>query len=95
MIEHPVLPASRSLFRAQGVTSLTEQKDLTSTAAGVKFKMYAHGVQKGGCIDQRFLDHWLEVSGQLYAPAVLPPGKEAPVPVGCEVRWTPERVWTA
>jgi hypothetical protein len=27
----------------------------------------------------------LEVSGQLYAPAALPPGKEPPVPIGYEV----------
>jgi hypothetical protein len=34
------------------------------------------------------------VSGQLHAPAALPPGKEPPVPIGQEVRWTPEPVWT-
>jgi hypothetical protein len=27
-------------------------------------------------------EHQLEVSGQLYAPAALPPGKEPPVPIG-------------
>jgi hypothetical protein len=32
----------------------------------------------------------LEVSGQLHAPAVLPQGKEPPVPIG----WAPEPVWT-
>jgi hypothetical protein len=26
--------------------------------------------------------HHLEVSGQLHAPAALPPGKERPVPIG-------------
>jgi hypothetical protein len=36
----------------------------------------------------------LEVSGQLHATAVLPPGKEHPVPIGQEVGWTPETVWT-
>jgi hypothetical protein len=30
----------------------------------------------------------LEVSGQLQAPAALPPGKEPPVPIGYEVGWT-------
>jgi hypothetical protein len=30
----------------------------------------------------------LEVSGQLHAPAALPPGKEPPVPIGYEVGWT-------
>jgi hypothetical protein len=29
-----------------------------------------------------------------YAPAVLLPGKEAPVPIRSEVGWTPEPVWT-
>jgi hypothetical protein len=33
------------------------------------------------------------VSGQLHAPAALPPGKEPPVPIGSEVGWTPEPVW--
>jgi hypothetical protein len=35
------------------------------------------------------------VSGQLHALAALPPGKEPPVPIGYEVGWTPEPVWTA
>jgi hypothetical protein len=34
-----------------------------------------------GCIDSHFLDLG-EVSGQLHAPADLPPGKEAPHPIG-------------
>jgi hypothetical protein len=34
------------------------------------------------------------VSGQLHAPAALPPGKGPPVPIGQEVGWTPETVWT-
>jgi hypothetical protein len=34
--------------------------------------------------------HELEVSGQLHAPAALPPGKEPPVPIGQEVAWTSE-----
>jgi hypothetical protein len=37
--------------------------------------------------------HWLEVSGQLHAPAALPPGKEPRVPTGYEVGWTPEPGW--
>jgi hypothetical protein len=32
----------------------------------------------------------MEVSGQLHAPAVLPPGKEPPVPIESEARWAPE-----
>jgi hypothetical protein len=34
------------------------------------------------------------VSGQLYAPAALPPGEEPPVPIGYEAGWAPEPVWT-
>jgi hypothetical protein len=34
------------------------------------------------------------VSGQLHAPAALPPGEKPPVPIGYEVGWTPEPVWT-
>jgi hypothetical protein len=26
--------------------------------------------------------HWLEISGQLHAPAALPSAKESPVPIG-------------
>jgi hypothetical protein len=37
--------------------------------------------------------HWMKVSGQIHAPAVLTPGKEPPVPIG-ESEWTPEPVWT-
>jgi hypothetical protein len=33
------------------------------------------------------------VNGQLYAPAVLHPGEEAPVPIGQEAGWAPEPVW--
>jgi hypothetical protein len=49
-----------------------------------------------GCIDPHFLDHGtkVEVSGQLHAPAVLPTGKEPLVPIGQEVGWTSEPVWT-
>jgi hypothetical protein len=36
----------------------------------------------------------LEVSGQLHAPAALPPGKEPRVPIGEDVGWTSEPVWT-
>jgi hypothetical protein len=36
----------------------------------------------------------MEVSGQLQAPAALPPGKEPPVPFGEEAGWAPEPVWT-
>jgi hypothetical protein len=38
--------------------------------------------------------HLFEVSGQLHVPAVLPPGKEPPVPIGYEAGWAPEPVWT-
>jgi hypothetical protein len=34
------------------------------------------------------------MSGQLHAPAALPPGKEPPVPIEQEVGWTSEPVWT-
>jgi hypothetical protein len=33
----------------------------------------------------------LEVSGQLHAPAALPPGKEPPVPIGKEAGWHVEK----
>jgi hypothetical protein len=36
----------------------------------------------------------LEVSGQLRAPAALPPAVEPSVRIGYEVGWTPEPVWT-
>jgi hypothetical protein len=36
----------------------------------------------------------LEVSGKLHALAALPSGKEPQVPIGYEVGWTPEAVWT-
>jgi hypothetical protein len=32
----------------------------------------------------------MEVSGQLHAPAALPPGKELLVPIGQEGGWAPE-----
>jgi len=35
----------------------------------------------------------MEVSGQLDAPAVLPPGKELLIPIGYETGWGPETVW--
>jgi hypothetical protein len=35
----------------------------------------------------------MEVSGQLQAPATLPPGKELLVPIGYEAGWAPEPVW--
>jgi hypothetical protein len=34
------------------------------------------------------------MSGQFHAPAALPPGIEHLVPIGYEVGWTPEPVWT-
>jgi hypothetical protein len=35
------------------------------------------------------------VSGQRHAPAaLLPPGKEPPVPIVQEAGWAPEPVWT-
>jgi len=36
----------------------------------------------------------MEVSGQLHAPAALPPGKEPMVPIGWGARWAPEPFWT-
>jgi hypothetical protein len=36
----------------------------------------------------------MEVSGQLYAPAALAPGKETPAPIGQEAGWAPEPVWS-
>jgi hypothetical protein len=36
----------------------------------------------------------MEVSGQLHAPAALPPGKETPVSTGYEAEWAPEPFWT-
>jgi hypothetical protein len=36
----------------------------------------------------------MEVSGELHAPAALPPGKEPPVPVGYDAGWATEQVWT-
>jgi hypothetical protein len=39
--------------------------------------------------------HWMGVSGQRHAPAaLLPPWKGLPVPLGQEVGWAPEPVWT-
>jgi hypothetical protein len=37
----------------------------------------------------------MEVSGQLHAPAALPPGKKPLVPIGYEAGWAPEpfRTW--
>jgi hypothetical protein len=32
------------------------------------------------------------VSGQLHAPAALPPGEKPPVPIGQEAGWAPEPV---
>jgi len=34
------------------------------------------------------------MSGQLYASAALPPGKETLVHIGQEDEWAPEPVWT-
>jgi hypothetical protein len=36
----------------------------------------------------------MEMSGQLHASAALPLGKEHSVPIGQEVGWTSESVWT-
>jgi len=36
----------------------------------------------------------MKVSGQLYALDTLSPGKEPLVPIGQEVWWAPEQVWT-
>jgi hypothetical protein len=35
------------------------------------------------------------MSGQLHAPAALPPGKEPPVPNGYEAGWAAEPVWNS
>jgi len=35
----------------------------------------------------------MEVSGQLYAPIALSPGKEPLEPVGKEAGWAPELFW--
>jgi hypothetical protein len=35
----------------------------------------------------------MEVSGQLHAPAALPPGKDPPVPNGQKAGWAPEPFW--
>jgi len=35
----------------------------------------------------------MEVSGQLHAPAALPPGKEPLVPIAQGAGWAPEPVW--
>jgi hypothetical protein len=40
-----------------------------------------------------WLRHYLEVRGQLHAPAALLPEKDPPVPIGLEARWAPEAVW--
>jgi hypothetical protein len=37
--------------------------------------------------------HYKEVSGQLHAPAALPPGKEPLVPARQEAGWAPEPAW--
>jgi hypothetical protein len=36
----------------------------------------------------------MEVSGQINAPLVLPPGIELLVPIGQETGWAPELGWT-
>jgi hypothetical protein len=36
----------------------------------------------------------MEVSGQLHAPAALPPGKEPLVTIGYDAGWALEPVWT-
>jgi hypothetical protein len=36
----------------------------------------------------------MEVSGQLHAPAALPPGKDHPVPIWWKAGWAPEPIWT-
>jgi hypothetical protein len=36
----------------------------------------------------------IRVVNFIHAPAALTPGKETPVPIGEEVGWTPDPVWT-
>jgi hypothetical protein len=36
----------------------------------------------------------MEVSDQLHVPVALPPRKESDVPIGYEVGWASEAVWT-
>jgi hypothetical protein len=36
----------------------------------------------------------MEVRGQFHAPATLPPGERALVPIGQEIGWDPDVVWT-
>jgi hypothetical protein len=38
--------------------------------------------------------HWMEVIGQLHAPAAVPQGKLRAVPIGQEAGWATEPVWT-
>jgi hypothetical protein len=38
--------------------------------------------------------HYMEVSGQLQAPAALPTGEEPLVPIRREAGWAPEPFWT-
>jgi hypothetical protein len=35
----------------------------------------------------------MDVSGQLYGPAALPPRKEPLLPIGYEAGWVPEPFW--
>jgi hypothetical protein len=42
---------------------------------------------------QPLLTSAIEVSGQLHASAILPSGKQTPVPNGEEAGWTPEPIW--
>jgi hypothetical protein len=54
------------------------------------------GVLGNGGITPRIFwpRHYMEVSGQLHAQAVLPPGKKPRISISQEVRWAPGPVWT-
>jgi hypothetical protein len=56
------------------------------------YAMKTEGVSGG--IAPPFFTSAVEVSGQLHASVALPPGKETSIPIGLEVMWAPQPVWT-